>query len=58
MSNYKEALWRRVTSELQFFYNTPDYPKISSNKKQEIDVWQKPTQYCKAINFQLKINKF
>ena len=22
------------------------------------DVWQKPTQYCKAILFQLKINKF
>ena len=23
-----------------------------------VDVWQKPTQYCKAINLQLKINKF
>ena len=23
-----------------------------------IDVWQKPTQYCKAIILQLKINKF
>ena len=22
------------------------------------DVWQKPTQYCKAINLQLKIDKF
>ena len=22
-----------------------------------VDVWQKPTQYCKAITFQLKINK-
>ena len=22
------------------------------------DVWQKPTQYCKAVIFQLKINKF
>ena len=22
------------------------------------DIWQKPTQYCKAIIFQLKINKF
>ena len=22
------------------------------------DVWQKPTQYCKAIILQLKINKF
>ena len=22
-----------------------------------IDVWQKPTQYCKAIILQLKINK-
>ena len=22
-----------------------------------VDVWQKPTQYCKAIIFQLKINK-
>ena len=21
------------------------------------DVWQKPTQYCKAIIFQLKVNK-
>ena len=23
-----------------------------------VDVWQKPTQYCKAIIFQLKISKF
>ena len=23
-----------------------------------IDVWQKPTQYCKAIILQLKIDKF
>ena len=23
-----------------------------------VDVWQKPTQHCKAIIFQLKINKF
>ena len=23
-----------------------------------VDVWQKPTKYCKAIIFQLKINKF
>jgi len=23
-----------------------------------VDVWQKPTQYYKAIIFQLKINKF
>ena len=23
-----------------------------------IDIWQKPTQYCKAIILQLKINKF
>ena len=23
-----------------------------------VDVWQKPTQYCKAITLQLKINKF
>ena len=23
-----------------------------------VDIWQKPTQYCKAIIFQLKINKF
>ena len=23
-----------------------------------IDVWQKPTQYCKTITFQLKINNF
>ena len=23
-----------------------------------VDVWQKPTQYCKAIILQLKINKF
>ena len=23
-----------------------------------VDVWQKPTQYCKVIIFQLKINKF
>ena len=22
-----------------------------------VDVWQKPTQYCKAITLQLKINK-
>ena len=22
-----------------------------------VDVWQKPTQYCKAIIFQLKISK-
>ena len=22
-----------------------------------VDIWQKPTQYCKAIIFQLKINK-
>ena len=22
------------------------------------DVWQKPTQYCRAIILQLKINKF
>ena len=22
-----------------------------------VDVWQKPTQYCKAIILQLKINK-
>ena len=22
------------------------------------DVWQKPTEYCKAIIFQLQINKF
>ena len=24
----------------------------------DVDVWQKPTQYCKAIILQLKINKF
>ena len=24
----------------------------------QVDVWQKPTQYCKAIIFQLKISKF
>ena len=23
-----------------------------------VDVWQKPTHYCTAITFQLKINKF
>ena len=23
-----------------------------------VDVWQKPTQYCKAIILQLKINKY
>ena len=23
-----------------------------------VDAWQKPTQYCKAIILQLKINKF
>ena len=23
-----------------------------------VDVWQKPTLFCKAIIFQLKINKF
>ena len=23
-----------------------------------VDIWQKPTQYCKAIIFQLKINNF
>ena len=23
-----------------------------------VDVWQKPTQYCKVITFQLKINIF
>ena len=23
-----------------------------------VDVWQKPIQYCEAICFQLKINKF
>ena len=23
-----------------------------------VDIWQKPTQYCKAIIFQLKINKY
>ena len=23
-----------------------------------VDMWQKPTQYCKAIILQLKINKF
>ena len=23
-----------------------------------VDVWQKPTQYCKAIIIQLKMNKF
>ena len=23
-----------------------------------VDVWQKPTQHCKAIIFQLNINKF
>ena len=23
-----------------------------------VDVWQKPTQYCKAMILQLKINKF
>ena len=23
-----------------------------------VDVWQKPTQFCKAIILQLKINKF
>jgi len=23
-----------------------------------VDLWQKPTQYCKAIVLQLKINKF
>ena len=23
-----------------------------------VDVWQKPTQYCKAITLQLKINNF
>ena len=23
-----------------------------------VDIWQKPTQYCKAITLQLKINKF
>jgi len=23
-----------------------------------VDVWQKPTNYCKAIILQLKINKF
>ena len=23
-----------------------------------VDVWQKPTQYCKAIILQLKVNKF
>ena len=23
-----------------------------------VDIWQKPAQYCKAIIFQLKINKF
>ena len=23
-----------------------------------VDAWQKPTQYCKAIVLQLKINKF
>ena len=24
----------------------------------QVDVWQKPTQYCKAIFLQLKINEF
>ena len=24
----------------------------------DVDVWRKPTQYCKAIVLQLKINKF
>ena len=23
-----------------------------------VDIWLKPTQYCKAINLQLKVNKF
>ena len=23
-----------------------------------VDIWQKPTQYCKAILFQLKVNTF
>ena len=23
-----------------------------------VDVWQKPTQYCKALIFQLKVNTF
>jgi len=23
-----------------------------------VDIWQKPTKYCKAIILQLKINKF
>ena len=31
---------------------------VFMNVLMHIDAWQKPTQYCKAIILQLKINKF
>ena len=31
--------------------------KQISNWGDHVDTWRKPTQYCKAIIFQLKINK-
>ena len=32
--------------------------KHISNWRDRVDIWQKPTQYSKAIIFQLKIKKF
>ena len=39
-----------------------NYSLLCLKKKEKtsihVDIWQKPTQYCKAVILQLKINKF
>ena len=41
-------VWKRLKTEGTYVYLWPIY----------VDVWQKPTQYGKAIILQLKLNKF
>ena len=60
--------WHAAAREAHVLQQRPSTTKRKRNKKRKctyvypwlmhIDVWQKPTQYCKAIILQLKIDKF
>ena len=60
--------WHAATREVHVLQQRPSTTEQKRKKKRKwtyvypwlkhVDVWQKPTQYCKAIILQLKIDTF
>ena len=46
-----------IHTQNTFLLSTPQQDWYQEWSLCHVDIWQKPTQYCKAIILQLKINK-